>query len=56
MGEIDTEHTLYQSFSHLGNRAYSAYKSALREVVSFERALDHRLKRETGLSDSLISL
>ena len=49
VGEIDSEIALYRSFSHLGNSAYSAYNSALRELTSFERALSHRLRWKAGL-------
>ena len=34
---------LYQLLSGEGARAYSRYNSLLRELVSFEHALDHRL-------------
>ena len=36
---------LYQLLSHEGNQAYSRYNSLIRELVSFEHALDHRLRR-----------
>lgn len=41
----DTELELYQLLSGEGDRAYSRYNSLLRELVSFEHALDHRLSR-----------
>ena len=40
-----TELELYQLLSGEGNRAHSRYNSLLRELVSFEHALDHRLRR-----------
>jgi hypothetical protein len=40
-----TELELYQLLSGEGARAYSRYNSLLRELVSFEHALDHRLSR-----------
>jgi hypothetical protein len=36
---------LYQLLSGEGDRAYSRYNSLLRELVSFEHALDHRISR-----------
>jgi hypothetical protein len=42
--DIDAELDLYQLLSHYGNRAYSTYNALVRELVSFEHALDHRLK------------
>jgi len=35
---------LYSLLQNLGRRAYSSYNSLLRELTSFERALDHRIK------------
>jgi hypothetical protein len=43
-----TELELYQLLSGEGNRAYSRYNSLLRELVSFEHALDHRLSRASS--------
>jgi len=42
--DIDAELDLYQLLSHQGNRAHSAYNALIRELVSFEHALDHRLR------------
>lgn len=42
--EQDAELTLYELLKPNGNRAYPLYNSLLRELVSFEQALDHRLK------------
>lgn len=42
--EQDAELTLYELLRPEGKRAYSVYNSLLRELVSFEQALDHRLK------------
>ena len=39
----DAELTLYELLEPHGDQAYSQYNSLLRELVSFERALDHRL-------------
>jgi hypothetical protein len=44
----DVELELYQHLSGEGERAYSRYNSLLRELVSFEHALDHRLSRSAG--------
>ncbi len=41
---LDAEIQLYQLLAEEGNGAYSRYNAILRELVSFERALDHRLK------------
>lgn len=39
----DAELTLYALLKPHGNRAYPLYNSLLRELVSFEQALDRRL-------------
>lgn len=36
---------LYNHLAHEGARAHSRYNALLRELVSFEHALDHRLAR-----------
>lgn len=36
---------LYHLLSHEGNQAHSRYNALIRELVSFEHALDHRLSR-----------
>jgi hypothetical protein len=41
----DVELDLYQLLSGEDGRAYSRYNSLLRELASFEHALDHRLRR-----------
>jgi hypothetical protein len=41
---------LYQLLSGEGGRAYSRYNSLLRELLSFEHALDHRLSRANLLN------
>jgi hypothetical protein len=41
----DMELELYQLLSGESDRAYSRYNSLLRELVSFEHALDQRLSR-----------
>lgn len=43
--EDGMELELYQLLSGEGARAYGRYNSLLRELVSFEHALDHRLSR-----------
>ena len=42
--DIDAELDLYQLLSHEGNQAHSRYNALIRELVSFEHALDHRLR------------
>ncbi len=37
------EMELYGYFAHEGPQAYSRYNALLRELISFEHALDHRL-------------
>lgn len=44
--DLEAELDLYHLLSHEGNQAHSRYKAMIRELVSFERALDHRLRRE----------
>jgi hypothetical protein len=34
---------LYRMLAHEGTRAHSCYNAILRELISFEHALDHRL-------------
>jgi hypothetical protein len=36
---------LYHFLAHEGNQAHSRYNALIRELVSFEHALDHRLSR-----------
>jgi hypothetical protein len=43
---------LYQLLAGEGNRAYSRYNSLLRELVSFEHALDRRLRRPDPCENS----
>jgi hypothetical protein len=43
--DIDAELDLYQLLFHEGNHAHSRYNSLVRQLVSFEHALDHRLSR-----------
>lgn len=47
--DIEAELDLYQLLSHEGNQAYSRYNSMIRELVSFEHALDHRLRSERAV-------
>ena len=39
---------LYRLLSHEGNQAHSRYNALIRELVSFEHALDHRLNRSSS--------
>jgi hypothetical protein len=39
------ELNLYQLLSHEGNQAHSRYNALIRELLSFEHALDHRLSQ-----------
>lgn len=48
--DTQAELDLYQLLSHHGDQAYSRYNALIRELISFEHALDHRL------SQSLTSL
>lgn len=41
----DAESKLYELLRRSGGDAYSQYNSLLRELVSFENALDHRVSR-----------
>jgi len=43
--ETEPERALYRLLRQSGGDAYSRYNSLLRELVSFEHALDHRLRR-----------
>ncbi len=44
----DAEIQLYQLLSPEGNNAHSRYKSLIRQLVSFEHALDHHLPRNAA--------
>ncbi len=44
LGSIDSEHTLYSLLASHGEQTHSAYNARLQELVSFENALDHRLR------------
>lgn len=49
--DINAELDLYQLLSHEGNQAYSRFNALIRQLVSFEHALDHRmtqLKEDRG--------
>jgi len=41
----EPERALYRLLRQSGGDAYTRYNSLLRELVSFEHALDHRLRR-----------
>lgn len=42
---VEAEFTLYRLLCDHSTNAYARYNSLLRELVSFEHALDHRLSR-----------
>lgn len=42
--DVDAELDLYHLLANEGNQAHSRYNALLREAVSFERALDQRMK------------
>ncbi len=42
--DITAELELYEFLSPEGNQAHSRYNALIRELVSFEHALDHRLR------------
>ena len=45
--DVTAEIELYQLVSASeGRRAFSSYKALVRELISFEHALDHRLSRQ----------
>lgn len=46
---VEAERTLYHLLSQPGSDAYARYNSLLRELSSFEHALDHRLRRAGDL-------
>jgi hypothetical protein len=48
-GGTESERTLYRLLSVSGGDPYSRYNALLRELVSFEHALDHRLSKSIGL-------
>ena len=45
--DVDAELDLYSLLSDQGNRAHSTYNGFIRELVSFEHALDHRLRNQS---------
>ena len=45
----DAELDLYAMLAQEGNQAYSRYNSLIRELVSFEHALDHQLSRSMNM-------
>jgi hypothetical protein len=38
---------LFDLLQHQGNQAHSRYNALIRELVSFERALDHRMTQSS---------
>lgn len=45
--DMDAELDLYHLLSHEGDRAHSCYNSLVRQLISFEHALDHRLTKRS---------
>jgi hypothetical protein len=43
--DVEPELELYELLLREGGDAYSRYNALLREVISFENALDHRIRR-----------
>lgn len=43
--DIQAELDLYQLLASEGNQAHSRYNALIRELISFEHALDHRLSK-----------
>jgi hypothetical protein len=43
--DIQAELELYQLLASEGNQAHSQYNALIRELISFEHALDHRLSK-----------
>ena len=43
--QTDAEHRLYQLLRQAGGDAYSRYNALLRELISFENALDRRNRK-----------
>jgi hypothetical protein len=43
--DINAELDLYQLLASEGNQAHSRYNALIRELISFEHALDHRLSK-----------
>jgi hypothetical protein len=49
--DLEAELDLYHLLSHEGNQAYSRYNALIRELVSFEHALDLRLRQSPPFAD-----
>lgn len=45
--DIDAELDLYHLLSSEGNHAHSRYNALVRQLISFEHALDHRLSQHS---------
>ena len=43
---------LYRMFASEGSNAHSRYNALVRELISFEHALDHRMSRQLALPGS----
>jgi hypothetical protein len=48
---VESERVLYRLLREEGGDAYPRYNALLRRLVSFERALDHRLSRLPGAAE-----
>ncbi len=44
----NAELDLYALLAHFGDNAHSKYNALIRELISFEQALDHRLSRASN--------
>lgn len=49
-GPLEPELQLYGLLQQQGGDAYSRYNALVRELVSFEQALDHRQRRQREIS------
>lgn len=49
--DIEAELDLYHLLSHEGNQAHSRYNALIRELVSFEHALDLRLRQSPSFAN-----
>ena len=53
--KTDAELDLYHLLAHEGNHAHSRYNALVRELISFEHALDHRLSDSSFRANSHVS-
>jgi len=54
--DIEAELDLYHLLSHEGSQAHSRYNALIRELISFEHALDHRLRKTHNFAVPLNSV